>query len=131
MSATNIDRVVKADHRDGRDRKVQGPDVAAFNDGLWEYEPGWFNSMVTFLRGRGPRDVAIVLGLLALSYCAKTLASGSELGTGAVVGIIAVAVLCALIVALALILDYKTHDKDPTGPDRRQAPDTRHESGDP
>lgn len=130
MSATDSDQTVRDDRNDATSATSRGPDYAAFEHGVWEHQRSWFGALVSFLRERGSGDVAIVLGMLAPCYFCSFLAGGTGLGTGALVGMLTIIGLNYAIVALALVLSYKTHVKNTKGSKRRQAPDTRYESGD-
>lgn len=131
MGATDTDQTVRDDRNDTTSATSRGPDYAAFEHGVCEHQRSWYGSLVSFLRGRGPNDVAIVLGMLASCYYCHILVREPELGTGALVGILTIVVLNYAIVALALVLSYRVHVKNTKGSIVRQAPDTRHESGDP
>ncbi|MCH9003073.1 MAG: hypothetical protein IIC02_10910 [Planctomycetes bacterium] len=130
MSAPDTDQTVRDDRNEATSATLRSPDYAAFEHGVCEHQRSWYGSLVSFLRGRGPNDVAIVLGMLAPCYYCKFLASEQELSTGALVGILTIVALNYAIVALALVLSYKTHVKNTKGSNGCQTPDTRYESGD-
>lgn len=129
MGVTDTDQTVRDDRNETASATSRGPDFAAFGRGLREPERTWYGSLVSVLRGRGSNDLAIVLGMLAPCYYSVSVRE-PELGTGSLVGILTIVVLNFVMVALALVLSYKTHVKNTKGPNVRQAPDTRHESGD-